>query len=787
MDRLERRLSAYRQQMSLHILWGMRYDSALAYGSIYANKSSRKQLECGLDNLAQEQKRTRQEIVQLVGQRRDWKEGLIAAIAAAPLPETTPGGFEESHCRFAKLICHQLHFDRISNREERIPDVHKATFEWIFKPPTAEQLTWADFGEWLEGDSSIYWITGKAGAGKSTLMKFIGHDTRTTRMLRKSAGDRRLVIARFYFWNSGVELQMTQEGLLRTLTHDVLQQFNDLAAKAFPHRWELFQLFGIFDPEPIDYLGLRRRLVQIIKADPSTQFVFFIDGLDEFIGDRSDLAAYAKQLSDSTNAKVCVSSRPWNEFEDAFASAPSLRVEDLTYPHIVCFIESKFNESPGYAELRAEDEAEAESILHAIASKASGVFLWVSLVVKSLLSGLTNGERLSKLRNRLDSLPPDLENLFQRMLDQINHEDREDASKLFQIVRAALETPTIMTLAWADGDDPNLPFTRAVKPLSAIEKDARSRRMCRRLNSHCRGLLQANRSSSSEATVEFVHRMVRDFLYGDEVWSTLQSYTPTSFHPYRALCQSYLLWMKCANEFSRLTHGSIFGSLRRGEESHVCKLLLKFMLYAQKLYRMTGDPQLQLYNELARSAKDIFGPNGPCVSSTGSCWCQGPVDHDDGPFLSLAIALRITPYICDRLTGLPTRKANSKEGLSVLQVAVLSDDLRMHEFWREALLSYEEERFHVIKLLLTCGADPNLSTDPLKPSAWAELIQRGYRQQPDIYMEFLRHGADPWLDFGSVCTKSSSWKHVLVLQRKMRMTERLRKYTTHLRRLRFWS
>lgn len=739
-----------------------------------------------MDNLAQEQKLTRDEVVRLIGERRDWKEGVIAAIAAAPLPGGKPDVSDESQRRFVRLLLAQHHFERISNREERIPDAHRATFEWVFKPPRADQLPWADFGQWLEGDSSMYWITGKAGAGKSTLMKFIGHDTRTTQILTKSAGDRRLIIARHYFWNSGEELQMTEEGLLRTLIHDILQQFDDLAIRAFPHEWELFRLFGVFESMPVDYLGLQRRLQNVIKANPSAQFVFFIDGLDEFTGDHSGLATYMKRLSDSMNTKVCVSSRPWNEFEDAFASTPSLRVQDLTYPDVICFIQSNFSESPGYADLKMENEKGAEELLHAIASKASGVFLWVGLVVKLLLTGLTNGEKLSKLRSRLDSLPPDLENLFQSMLNKISDEHREDSSKLFQIVRAAFEPPTVMTLAWADEDDPNFPFTRAVKPLSPSERDARSRRMCRRLNSHCRGLLETNSSTTSEPTVEFLHRTVRDFLFRDEVWSKLRGYTP-EFHPHDALCRSYLISMKCVDYGSRLEHGSMLSTLRRWGGSSLCRLLIQFMRYAHMLYEETGDPQLDLYGELARTAREIFGPEGPCVSADRVCWCEGPIDHDDGPFLSLAIALRIVPYVDHRLKSRPIRDAKSSKGQSVLEVAIFSNSLWANDFWSKKCF-YEKDTFELVKLLLAHGADPNHSLpDHEDTSAWRELIWQNHLSQPDIYMEFLRHGADPLANLSFISLTDFSWEEVLALQKKMRRAEKRKRYSSHLRGLKFWS
>lgn len=544
LKKLERRLNTFRQQISMHMLWAMRYVRLLSRikDQNLTKKTSRNQLESGLHDLASEQTQTREKILDSISESRDWQENIIAAIQVAPRPYAEQdAASSDVQTQFAQFILQQLHFPKLSIREQRIPVAHQATFQWVFQPPSSDQKPWTDFGEWLKSESSLYWITGKPGAGKSTLMKFIGTQQLTTDLLQKPTSRDRPAVARFYSWNSGDKLQKTHEGLLRTLVHEVLQQFADLATKAFPNRWELYRLFGVLDTRPIEYPELQRRFEYAIKSSPSTQFVFFIDDLDEFQGDHADLVDYIRRLSEYSNTKLCVSSRPWNVFEDTFGSTPSLKVEDLTYPDLIRFVETSFTNSQGYAELRAENEAGAEALMHAVASKASGGFLWVGLVVKSLLAGLRDGEKLSRLYDRLDSLPPDLEDLFHKMLSQISDDDRKGASRLFQLVRAAREPLTVITLAWADEDDPKFAVDRAIEPLPAREKDAKSRRMRRRLKGYCRGLLEPGQSSTSQGTVEFLHRTVKDFLYRETVWDEQLSYTPHSFHPNLALCHSYLL------------------------------------------------------------------------------------------------------------------------------------------------------------------------------------------------------------------------------------------------------
>jgi hypothetical protein len=75
---------------------------------------------------------------------------------------------------FFSRLCSQLKYRELENRYERIDEAQFKTFEWILDPdPPLKNQNWSSFVQFLEGDQNLYWITGKAGAGKLTLMKFI--------------------------------------------------------------------------------------------------------------------------------------------------------------------------------------------------------------------------------------------------------------------------------------------------------------------------------------------------------------------------------------------------------------------------------------------------------------------------------------------------------------------------------------------------------------------------------------------------------------------------------------
>lgn len=85
-------------------------------------------------------------------------------------------------------ILESLYFSSITERFEAVDEAHKKTFQWIFQRPEdtaqfAEGRRWDDFPRWLESGKGLYWINGKAGSGKSTLMKYISNHSHTNRSL----------------------------------------------------------------------------------------------------------------------------------------------------------------------------------------------------------------------------------------------------------------------------------------------------------------------------------------------------------------------------------------------------------------------------------------------------------------------------------------------------------------------------------------------------------------------------------------------------------------------------
>lgn len=130
-----------------------------------------------------------------------------------------------------------LYFRRMDLREAQVQEAYKDTCSWIFEDPEEHQKPWRNFRRWLEEENGCYWIEGKAGCGKSTLMKFLRSDARTQAALEQWTGSDELITASYFFWMAGTALQKNQEGLLRSFLHTILTRRRELIARVFPKQY----------------------------------------------------------------------------------------------------------------------------------------------------------------------------------------------------------------------------------------------------------------------------------------------------------------------------------------------------------------------------------------------------------------------------------------------------------------------------------------------------------------------------------------------------------------------
>ena len=643
-----------------------------------------------------------------------------------------------------------LQYNGMIDRENRIATAHESTFQWIFQDNQSQdqqshRVRWSNFREWLETDDQLYWITGKAGSGKSTLMKFLCSPTAGMALkndaqkmpesdiarercqchpfLKRWAGTSRLVIASFYFWNSGMEIQMTHTGLVRSLLFQLVEQCPDIIPMVALKHWEPICLFGHrierwSTPELFHSL---LKAIKILARD--SKICLFVDGLDESADGHERLISIFKDLiSDNGHVKICVASRPWNIFQAALGQRPSLRLEDLTFSDIKDFVESKFHADTEFENLRRRYPSFADQLMENIVTKASGVFLWVNLVVASLLAGMRLGDRIQDFQRRLDELPPDLEKLFEKILHSLDPFYLVHAAQYFTLMETAKVPLTILQFTFADEESPKSALKMVCGSMTEDEISLRITAMNRRLNSRCKGFLEADRGLQSiqkneirrpsQLTVQYLHRTVRDFIKSPKAQKFLQSSTNPDFDPSIQICVAYVMDLKTwkgqqehlqspGNCEESLSATNVFLCLRRAADVaeinegasidllDELRTIIKRPEYKQGLAKDVKIPQRLLPTSIFMSAHRLYQVSLDLEESS----IHGNfADMIDESFLCFAIANSVVPYVRARVEhGGLVRAKYSGEMLPLLLVA----------------LSGDVPEPKMVECLLNAGADPN--------------------------------------------------------------------------------
>ncbi|KAL8364923.1 hypothetical protein RB595_003963 [Gaeumannomyces hyphopodioides] len=340
----------------------------------------------------------------------------------------------------------------MGKRNDEVAEAHEETFRWIlsgnaptssaFHPKDQAQAEARDqLQRWLCEGSGMFHISGKLGSGKSTLMKFLVGSPETRSLLRQWAGPRRLVMAEFFFWRPGTDLQKSVRGLFRSLLHKVLSKAPHLVKQAMEAEWAsgLSQPNGQeMDTKSENYFtaakirSLFQNLLEAISSDRDHCFCFFIDGLDEFEEtaehDDRDLLDILHQWARACpqSFKLCVSSREENIFMEMLGQHGRIRLHTVTQTDISAYVSSKLD--------LVADLGLREELTTCIVAAAQGIFLWVSLVSRRIRRRYSSGYSRKDLLEDITLIPQEINALFAFLLDGQPDQDRDKAYMTLAIV-----------------------------------------------------------------------------------------------------------------------------------------------------------------------------------------------------------------------------------------------------------------------------------------------------------------------------------------------------------------
>lgn len=663
-------------------------------------------------------------------------------------------------------LLQNLMFSTMHHRRVDIPEAHCKTFEWVFEDAPAGTQPWDNLSRWLKDGIGLFWINGKAGSGKSTLMRYLYDHNQTRQCLLEWAGSSTLEIGGHFFWNGGTLEQRSLSGILRSLLYQALQKRPDLVRTVFPEEWANISS-AITGKQSWDshwsVSALKAAFLRWLTVAPATcKTCYFIDGLDEYEGDHEDMALFFSNLPVSSHSmiKICLSSRPWIVFDEAYGLVPKLRLQDLTFLDIETYVNDVLKSHRRMKGLANKEPKHAAELIQEIIAKADGVFLWVTLVTKSLLNGLMNKDGIEDLRRRLRELPASLGALYKHMLKHVDPLYEKQAAMTFKIFqemwpnwssRAGSDITALELHLAIETTQPKSSKSYSCSESGISEEEIYSR--CDELDIHlksrCAGLLEL-RYMPSLSTVRYIHRTVKEFFQADEVQLAMARALESDFNA------NMVLTKLCAIKICRAVIINNYNDLDTVHNRAIWDLLENGMLHVRQAEIQGHHDCISIVEELRCIVLKQWNMNTLAgiddyvhIQSVDFRQQRGPFNNEQvwqKSFLRMAVITGLCRYVKRRLTIDHTLLQGSSD-VPILQLAFM--DQRFNEN------THIRTPIEMVVMLLDLGAEPNKYW--IGNSPWQLLLtsihQLGNFSRDDLDLSkecahlmklMLERGASPW-------------------------------------------
>lgn len=346
------------------------------------------------------------------------------------------------------------------------------------------------------------------------------------------------ILAGFFFWNCGTNLQKSTTGMLRSLLYETLQDmiYGPLEQDArivqylFEDRWHQFKSYaGGLHPFALPEL---RKVFESLVSDVSKKFFFMIDGLDELEDNPSNALDILLSASYRENVKVCVSSRQTPVFEQAFQNDARIFVDRWTRPGILSYVLYAFDQNDvmfGIADENSDGTRE-RAIINTLVDKAGGTYLWAALGTELLIQTTKATDDVQTISDRVGTLPSTLDALLKYIIDAMEPQALEQASCLFRLIDAH-GYPSLLPLCFAMDQDTKSSLNYEPQPLTMSEILSRTSVMRNTLKTRCKTLLGIFEAQAPEGSliadatasdlvhfrVNYTHRYIKDFVQTEPI------------------------------------------------------------------------------------------------------------------------------------------------------------------------------------------------------------------------------------------------------------------------------
>jgi ankyrin repeat protein len=344
------------------------------------------------------------------------------------------------------------------------------------------------YDSWFRSHSQLLWLSGGPGKGKTMLSIFIAKE------LERTLEGLQDVSFLQYFCDNKDDKRNTAVAIIRGMIFQLLQ----LQPKLMDYILPSFEIHNksLFTASSFETLW---RIFETMLRDPVLGTTYCVlDGLDEC--DEASLEVLLKKFrallqinsseSSPVNLNLIVVSRGLPDFiPEILSSFPRIQLDPDADTEVTSdidrFIEVKVDELSVY---KRYSELLRERVKKVFQDRAQGTFLWVGIIAQELRK-----YKVTEVEKALDLFPPGLDELYARIILQIDVDRRETAAKILLWTVMAVRPLTLLELSIAVD----------VKPSAGLSRDE----VIRDQMSYCGYFL-----TIKEDKVGLIHQSAKDYL-----------------------------------------------------------------------------------------------------------------------------------------------------------------------------------------------------------------------------------------------------------------------------------
>ncbi|KFY07164.1 hypothetical protein V492_07388, partial [Pseudogymnoascus sp. VKM F-4246] len=461
----------------------------------------------------------------VLGTLKEFTEESVAMTRGVKSVELTAGD---------KECLNALNFLEMRYRQDEVQETRGAdSCGWVLKHEA--------YQSWLNNNHGLLWIKGKPGSGKSTLMKRIYTEDTVKADIKLT----------FFFHRRGVQLQQTEIGMLRTLSHQLISQ--SVSARATFNSYYLEKrAFGQYGKD-WDWRDteLRRVLKTALEVATKSQSIsIFIDALDEASGGSEETHAaelvvnYLYEVNEvleesPRQTKICFSCRHYpivsrnSGFEICVEKENQGDISNYVGRELSLRIQARAKDDLGLLQTK-------------ISSGADGIFQWAKLMVPQVATKYNNGKSTKHILDMLHRVPPELDSVYEHILKTlISDENRKDSLHLMQWICFANEPLSLTDIRYALASDESVihEFQNSARDSEGfVDNDAQ---MEQQITSLSGGLVEI-RDHRRSKVAQFIHQSVNDtfLLKGGFKWLGLDDKVDAVGQGHHRLTKSCVNFLK---------------------------------------------------------------------------------------------------------------------------------------------------------------------------------------------------------------------------------------------------